>query len=127
ASPVQMQAPPPVSQPAAAVAQPAAPVQTAVPPARPAVDAAALSESRERLSQFGIRAAAIKRGLSNFQESQARMGLSLRGDIVSANQRMEYQLDQAEAAVRANDPAAAKKHLEAAEREMEKLEKFLNL
>ncbi|MDX2152688.1 MAG: serine/threonine-protein kinase [Bryobacteraceae bacterium] len=125
----QVQAQPPLqppSQPPPAAVQPTNPPPNPA-TAKPAVDTAALNESKERLNQFGMRAAAIKRGLSNFQQSQARMGLSLRGDIVSANQRMEYQLDLAEAALRANDPVTAKKHLENAEREMEKLERFLNL
>jgi hypothetical protein len=74
---------------------------------------------------LGTRANSIRQSLDTLKQQQARSGLSLRADIVSTQQRMEYQLDQAEGALTAGDPSKAKKSLESAEREIEKLEKFL--
>jgi hypothetical protein len=59
------------------------------------------------------------------REQQARSGLNLRGDIAAAQQRMELHLDEAEAAIQSGDAGAAKDSLAAAEREVERIEKFL--
>lgn len=70
---------------------------------------------------------AVRTSLSNLQRSQQAQGLGLRGDITASQSRMEYQMDQAEGAVKAGDPAAARRSLDAAEREVDKLENFLGL
>lgn len=114
APPVQQSSPPPAS--------PA--VQPAVPAVSPA-DAAALNEAREQLPQLGIRASTVRSGLDSLQRSQAKQGLSLRADIVAIAQRMDYQLNAADDALKRGDGAAAKKSLEAAERAVSKLESFL--
>ncbi len=101
-------------------AQPAA----AAPPA-PAVDERELSELRERLMLLGARVNAAQASLNRLKQEQARMGLGLRGDIAAAAQRMEYYMDEAEAALKRGDSAAAKKHLDNADRETARLEKFL--
>ena len=51
--------------------------------------------------------------------------MGLRTDISASWKRMEYLLDQAEGALKRQDSAAAKKNLDAAEREIERLDKFL--
>jgi phage shock protein A len=56
---------------------------------------------------------------------QARQGLGMRGDILTAEQRMENYMDDAEAALRAGDPDRAKKALQTAEREIDKIDTFL--
>ncbi|MEP6539269.1 MAG: protein kinase [Bryobacteraceae bacterium] len=86
---------------------------------------AAIREQREVLMLLDTRANSIKGSLQTLQQQQARSGLSLRGDIVTAQQRMEAYLNEAEADVKAGDPTTMKKHLASAEREIEKLEKFL--
>ncbi len=53
------------------------------------------------------------------------MGLGLRGDIAAAAQRMEFYMDEAESAIRRGDAGAARRHLDTAERETARLEKFL--
>lgn len=105
--------PPPQAQPAAAA------------PAAPAVDERELSELRERLMLLGARVNAAQASLNRLKQEQARMGLGLRGDIAAAAQRMEYYMDEAEAAIKRGDAAAAKKHLDNADRETARLEKFL--
>jgi hypothetical protein len=63
--------------------------------------------------------------IDQLKDEQARMGLGLRGDIVNAQHRMEMFLDEAESELRSGDADEAKKNLDSAEREIEKLEKFL--
>ena len=121
------QAPVQTSQPTSPQSQPAT-AQPAAQPAAPAVDTAkqaALKEARQRIMLLAARVAGVKPSLDNLRREQARMGLSLRPDIVSAQQRLEYQLDEADNAIKSGDPAAAKTHLDMAERDLEKLESFL--
>jgi serine/threonine-protein kinase len=101
--------------------QPPAPAQ----PAAPAVDERELGELRERLMLLGARVNAVQASLNRLKQEQARMGLGLRGDIAAAAQRMEYYMDEAEAALKRGDAAAAKRHLDNADRETTRLEKFL--
>ncbi len=115
AQPVQQmvqQSPAPVPQPAAA----------------PAVDSAKIAqlrEVREQLMLLGVRANAVKESIDRLRQAQARQGLGLRQDISAGLQRMEYYLDETEAAHKRGDAAGAKTSLSAAERETSKLEGFL--
>jgi serine/threonine-protein kinase len=109
--------------------QPSAQAQQAAPapavPAAPAVDERELSELRERLMVLGARVNAAQASLNRLKQEQARMGLGLRGDIAASAQRMEFYMDEAEAAIKRGDASAAKRHLENADRETARLEKFL--
>ena len=71
------------------------------------------------------RASAVQGSVKRLQDSQARSGLGLRGDMAAASQRLEIQLNSASKAINDGDPAAAARHLELAERALEMLEKFL--
>jgi eukaryotic-like serine/threonine-protein kinase len=105
-----------------------APPQQASPAAVPApasVNAAEAQQVREQLTLLGIRAVAVKTSLANLQREQARQGLGLRADIAAAAQRMEYILDETEATLKRGDTAAAKKHLDAGDRIVSKIESFL--
>ena len=110
----------PQRQPAAAVATPAADFIRA-----DDGKAAAIREHRELLMLLDTRANSIKGSLQTLQQEQARSGLNLRGDIVTTQKRMELYLNEAETAGKSGDPVAMKKYLGSAEREIEKLEKFL--
>ncbi|MEN6604515.1 MAG: hypothetical protein ABFD86_19060, partial [Bryobacteraceae bacterium] len=118
-----------VPPPAAAQEPPrqAAPQQQAEPQRQAAepANAAELREIREQLMLLGTRAGAAKNSLTNLQNQQARQGLGLRADIAGAAQRMEYYLDETEAALKRGDSAAAKKNLDMAERTVSKIESFL--
>lgn len=94
-------------------------------PSAPAVDERELSELRERLMLLGARVNAAQASLNRLKQEQARMGLGLRGDIAAAAQRVEYYMDEAETAIKRGDAPAAKRHLENADRETARLEKFL--
>lgn len=104
--------PPPQTSPAAA-------------PAADSAHAAEIQEVREQVMLLGTRAGAVKTSLANLQREQSRQGLGLRADIAASAQRMEYYLDETEAAVKRGDTAAAKKNLDLAERTVSKLESFL--
>jgi serine/threonine-protein kinase len=105
-------------QPAAHATQPAAQAPVSA-------DAAALNELREQLPQLEIRASAVRSSLANLQREQSRQGLGLRADIVATAQRMDYQLNSAEDALKRGDAAAARKSLDAAEKAVSKIESFL--
>ena len=59
------------------------------------------------------------------KQQQARMGVNLRGDILTAEQRMEFHLDDAQTAIRSGETEKARSSLKAAERALEAIEKFL--
>lgn len=121
---VVMQQQPMQAQPAQTQREQTAPP---APQAQPAADAsrAALAEVREQLMLLGTRVTAAQNSLNRLKQEQARQGLGLRGDIASLAQRVEYYMDECEAAVKRGDAAAAKKYLDSAERDTSKLESFL--
>jgi hypothetical protein len=84
-----------------------------------------LKEIQRGWPQLASRAGAVSSSLKSLQQQQQRSGFGLRGDMASSWKRMEYYMDQAEAAVSAKDADAAKENVENAEREIAILEKFL--
>jgi len=109
--PQQQSAPPPVQQ------QPVAPAG----PSRAEMQAA-----REHLAMLSVRAGSVRNSLQTLQRSQAASGLNLRGDMQDAANLMNTYLSGADAAMNANDPGAARSFADKAEKQLEKLEKFLN-
>ena len=101
---------------------PLAPMAGAAEAAKPD---AQIKEVRHEYALLGVRARTVQTGLDNLRRQQARSGLGLRADMAAAEQRMEHYLDEADAAVKGGDTQAAKENLEAAEREISKLETFL--
>ena len=81
---------------------------------------------REQLAMVGSRAAGIRTSLQSLQRSQSASGLNLRGDMQEAANLMNSYLDGAAAALNAGDAGPAKSLMDKAERQVEKLEKFLN-
>jgi hypothetical protein len=94
-------------------------------PAPAPANAAEVQQVREQLTLLGIRAGTVKTSLANPPREQGRQGLGLRSDIAASAQRMEYFLDETEAALKRGDAAAAKKHLDAGDRIVSKIESFL--
>lgn len=74
---------------------------------------------------MAARVNAVKSSMANLQRQQSAMGMGMRGDMVAAHQRMEFHLDEGERALKNGDPVAAKRSLDAAERELERLEGWL--
>jgi len=75
---------------------------------------------------LGVRAAGIRTSLQTLQRSQAASGLNLRGDMQEASSLMTTYLEGANAALNDGNAAQAKNFMDKAERQVEKLEKFLN-
>ena len=113
-------------------AEPRAVVPSVVPvakpvPAAPAVDRTALDEQRRRIIQMAQRIVTAKGALQSLRESMAQQGLRPRAELQGSAQRMEFEMDQAEAALKNDNLAQTRQHLDYAERALEALEKALNL
>jgi hypothetical protein len=89
------------------------------------IDEAALDRARERLGLLGARVNAVRGTLQNLEQQQRSQGVGLRTDISASWKRMEFLMDEAEAALKRQDLKAAKRNLDNAERETDKLEQFL--
>ncbi|HKV48588.1 MAG TPA: serine/threonine-protein kinase [Candidatus Acidoferrales bacterium] len=125
------------TQTATAAASASAPVSSGAPaqanaPSNPGANsapapasAASLQQAETQLDQVSSRATAVTASLDGMRKQQAAQGLSLRGDMTAAEQRMEANLSKAENALQAHDPAQAKHYMDLAEPDVEKLETFL--
>jgi serine/threonine-protein kinase len=102
-----------------------APNAAAEPPSPPAPDPAQVAAVEKEADQLAGREAAINASLDNLQRQENAQGLGLRGDMVAAQQRMQTYMNKAQAAVQAQDVQGARRYLDLAEPEVEKLEKFL--
>ena len=109
-----------------AAAPPVVPVAKPV-PAAPAVDRTALDEQRRRIIQMAQRIVTAKGTLQSLRESMAQQGLRPRAELQGSAQRMEFEMDRAEAALKSDNVAQTRQHLDYAERALEALEKALNL
>jgi len=83
-----------------------------------------LEELEDRMTPLAGRANAVKDSVEHLRQQQERAGYSLRQDISASSSSMERYMDNADAALKARSPEAAKKYMDLAEREIEKLEKF---
>jgi serine/threonine protein kinase len=88
-------------------------------------DTALIQENEQRYDDISGRAAAATQSLSILKQQQAAAGYGLRGDIVSAEARLNSDLGKAQAAAQNADAKAAKKYLDMAEAELQTIEKFL--
>jgi serine/threonine protein kinase len=87
--------------------------------------AADLKEAETQEDQLNGRAASVSQSLDNLKRRQSAQGYGLRGDVVSAEQRMQAYLSKAQAALQRQDGPTAKKYFEQADQEISFLEKFL--
>jgi serine/threonine protein kinase len=90
-----------------------------------AEEAAAADEVEKRYDDIDSRSSAVSQSLDTLQKQQAASGYGLRGDIVSAQQRMKTDISKAQFAMQKQDTKNAKKYLDMAEAELQTLEKFL--
>jgi hypothetical protein len=74
---------------------------------------------------LGGRAAAVAGSVDNLRRQQSASGLGLRPDMAAARASMDYTMGEAKAALASGDAATAKRSLDMAEQQVEKLEKFL--
>ena len=87
--------------------------------------AADLKEAEAQEDQLSGRAASVSQSLDNLKRRQSAQGYGLRGDVVSAEQRMQSYMSKAQAALQRQDGPTAKKYFEQADQEISFLEKFL--
>ncbi len=71
------------------------------------------------------RAAAVESSLGALEQQQRQSGFGLRGDIVTARSNMRADLAKAKQALDSSDTDRARKYLDQAGHEVEKLEAFL--
>jgi len=81
----------------------------------------------DRYLKLSARANSVLDGLDQLRQEQARIGASLRGDMAGASERMTAYMDKADRALRDGNAAGAVRSMDSAEREVEKLEKFLGM
>jgi serine/threonine-protein kinase len=84
-----------------------------------------LAELDHQADLLSSRETAIGASLDTLQRQQNAQGLQLRGDIVAAQSRMRTHLAKAQAALQAKDLKNARKYLDLAEPDAEKIEEFL--
>lgn len=127
---------PDVSTPQSAAPQAGNAAQVAAPPARAAQapqtaaapsgpSRAELQQARESLVMVAARFSTARSSLQSIQRSQAASGLGMRGDITEAANLANTFLEGANSALTAGDAASARSFTEKAERQVEKIEKFL--
>jgi serine/threonine protein kinase len=113
----------------AATGKTATPKQPARDDARPrdsAPNGAAVLDQLEReVDLLTVRVDALNNGLDHLQQEQARQGLGLRGDMAARQSSMNLNLSRAQQAISARDAARAQRYRDAAEGDVEALEKFL--
>jgi serine/threonine-protein kinase len=110
--------------PEAAVAPPSGAGQVAQAAAENAAAAKELEELEDRMTPLAGRANAVKDSVDHLRQQQERAGYSLRQDISASASSMDQYMGKADAALSSHNPEAAKKYMDLAEREIEKLEKF---
>jgi serine/threonine-protein kinase len=96
---------------------------------KPASDGSQSAESIEELEQdvdqTSSRAAAANETLDTMRSHLSSQGLGLRADIASSQELMRVNLDKARQALQNNDAKSARRYLNVAQSQMEKIEKFL--
>ena len=68
---------------------------------------------------------AAKASVDQIRQQQAASGFGLRQDVAASLSRMEAYMDAAERAVQGENPQAARKSMDQAEKEIDNLETFL--
>jgi hypothetical protein len=101
-------------------------------PAPPAAPAAPAGPSPEEIAQMedeadklNARGSTITQSVEALRRQQVAAGYNLRGDMASAEERMQLYLSKGNDKLKAQDLVGAKKYFDMAETEIEKLEKFM--
>jgi len=88
-------------------------------------NSAQLEALEQQADQLSSQASSVNDSLDNLRRQQNAQGLSLRGDIASAQELMKTHMAKAQAALQNRDAAGAKKYLDLAEGDVVRLDKFL--
>jgi eukaryotic-like serine/threonine-protein kinase len=137
------EAPPPAAAPAPSavasspVAQPhtarssqasqeaAAPAETGPSPEEIAAQKKLLDDMETEMDQLDGRATAVESSLSALEQQMRQDGLGMRGDIVASRENMRTDLAKAKEALQGSDTDRARKYLDQANHEIQKIEAFL--
>ena len=84
-----------------------------------------MNELRQEYNQVAIRVGAAKSGLRALQQQMQRQGVDMRGDMLEAESRMDYLMQESMGSLRSGDVDSARTSLQMAERSLEMIEKFL--
>jgi serine/threonine protein kinase len=84
-----------------------------------------LEALEKQADQLSSQASAVNESLDTLRRQQSAQGLSLRGDIASAQELMKTHLAKAQAALQNRDANGAQKYLDLAEGDVAKIDKFL--
>jgi len=125
AHPMPSQPAPQVQTAAPAVPAPAPAPQVAAPP--PGPSPAQVAKAHEAISKLEIRAGAIHESLDNMKTSLAAQGLALNARFTQPQGLMDLYLRSAQEALSQSDLHSAIEYGDKAERQIEILEKLLNL
>jgi eukaryotic-like serine/threonine-protein kinase len=90
-----------------------------------AAQAEQLEQMEKEVDQLSSRTSAVNDSLDNLRREQSAQGLGLRGDMASTQESLKTHLSKAQQALQNQDVKAAKRYLDLAQPEIEKLEKFL--
>jgi hypothetical protein len=97
--------------------------QDVAPPPGPSPEE--LVKLEDEADKLNVRAAAASQSVDTLRKQQVAAGYNLRADIASAQERMQVYLAKGDAALKAHDPVSAQKYFDLADKELDKLEKFL--
>jgi eukaryotic-like serine/threonine-protein kinase len=83
-----------------------------------------MDQLNERMIQLGARANGAKASVERLRSEQAASGLGLRQDITSSMSRMEAYMEAADRSTQSGNVSSARKNMDQAEKEIERLEAF---
>jgi serine/threonine protein kinase len=84
-----------------------------------------IAKMEDEADRLNIRAATASRSVDTLRQQQQAAGYNLRGDIASAQERMQMYIAKGDAALKAKDMVNAQKYYDLADAEISKVEKFL--
>jgi serine/threonine-protein kinase len=85
-----------------------------------------IAKMEDEAGKLSARQSAVSQSVDTLRQQQQAAGYNLRGDINSAQQRMDTYMTKGNAALQAKDLVNAQKYFDLADAEIAKLEKFLN-
>jgi serine/threonine-protein kinase len=83
-------------------------------------------DAHDRYANLHARADSAVSQVEQIRSQQQAQGLDIRGDILTAMNRLHHQLNEAQRALEGGDIATANDYMNRANNDVEKLEKFLN-
>ena len=107
--------------------QPQQPIAVPTPSAPAGPSRAEVQQAREHFAKLQVRAGSVRDSLGNLKQTMQSQGMGLNAKFTGPERLMETYLRSAEQALSQNDLPAAKEFAEKAERQIEVLEKLLNI